>query len=231
MNALIMVAKRPTPGSTKTRLSPPFSLTEAANLYEKFLYDMLDIVRQVPEVQPVLAYLPAEAEEYFRHLAPDFECILQRGDDLGARLDNTLSHYFNLGYERVAIMNSDSPNLPLAHLIEAFNALSGSADLVLGPCDDGGYYLIGMKHPLPRLLREVQMSTPTVAADTLALAYEESLSVHLLPAWYDVDDARSLTRLVRELAASPDTQARNTRAFVVRSGIDGKLLESREEEN
>ena len=71
---------------------------------------------------------------------------------------------------------------------------------MLGPCDDGGYYLIGLKHPPPRLLREVHVSSPDVLSDTLAIAAEEGLTVELLPTWYDVDDAESLERLMAELA-------------------------------
>ena len=102
MNALIVVAKRPAAGHTKTRLSPPLSPIEAAALYECFLRDTLALMRRVPDVQPVIAYLPHEAESYFAQLAPEFERFVQTGDDLGARLDHALQHYLTLGYERVA---------------------------------------------------------------------------------------------------------------------------------
>jgi rSAM/selenodomain-associated transferase 1 len=213
-NALLVVAKRPASGRTKTRLTPPLSPQQAAALYECFLKDTLDLVRQTPDVQPVVAYLPAEAEPYFAEMAPDFEHVLQEGLDLGARLDNALTGYLSQGYARVAIMNSDGPTLPVACLEAAFDGLKGEADVVLGPCDDGGYYLIGVKRPVPRLLREVQMSTPTVTADTLALAQEEGLRVELLPVWYDVDDAKSLVRLADELKATSPQVARHTRAFL-----------------
>jgi uncharacterized protein len=213
-NALLVVAKRPAPGRTKTRLTPPLTPEQAAMLYECFLQDTLAIMRQVPDVQPVIAYLPAAEDGYFRQLAPDFELILQEGDDLGARLDNALTHYLGQGYARVAIMNSDGPTLPPTCLAAAFAALDGDADVVLGPCDDGGYYLIGLKRPAPRLLREVRMSTPDVTADTLALAAEEGLTVVLLPTWYDVDDAASLHHLAREIAAAPAHVALHTRALL-----------------
>lgn len=212
-NALLVVAKRPAPGQTKTRLSPPLSPEQASALYECFLRDTLDLIRQTPGVQPVIAYLPQPEEGYFKGLAPDFELILQEGNDLGARLDHALTHYLQLGYERVVIMDSDSPTLPAACLKTAFEALE-EANVVLGPCDDGGYYLIGLKRPAPRLLREVQMSTPTVVADTLALAAEEGLQVKLLPVWYDIDDATALDRLISETAKAPESVARHTRAFL-----------------
>jgi len=211
-NALLVIAKQPAPGQTKTRLTPPLTPEQAAALYECFLLDTLDLIRRVPGVQPVIAYLPLEAQAYFAGLASDFEHIPQSGPDLGARLDNALTAYLSRGYRCVAIMNSDGPTLPLACLVGAFECLAGDADVVLGPADDGGYYLIGLKHPTPRLLREVHMSTSHVAADTLALAAQEGLKVALLPTWYDVDDTESLSRLKAELAGAPEGVAPHTRA-------------------
>jgi hypothetical protein len=211
-NALLVVAKRPAPGQTKTRLSPPLLPDQAAALYECFLRDTLELMRQTLSVQPVIAYLPPSEKAYFVELAPDFELILQDGPDLGVRLDNALTHYLQLGYKRAVIMDSDSPTLPAHYLAAAFESLE-KADVVLGPCDDGGYYLIGLNCPAPRLLREVQMSTPRVVADTLALAVEEGLRVELLPTWYDVDDVAALARLITELTQAPLSTARHTRAF------------------
>lgn len=213
-NALIVVAKQPLPGRTKTRLSPPLKPEQASVLYECFLKDTLDLIREVEQVQPVIAFLPAGAGAYFQQLAPDFELIQQEGSDLGARLDNAISAYLSRGYERVVIMNSDGPTLPSAYLSEAFAAL-GASDVVLGPSEDGGYYLIGVKQPVPHLLRGVQMSTSTVAADTIALAVEQNLSVHLLPPWYDVDDAASLRRLIKEVKDGSRPGTTHTHRFII----------------
>ena len=216
--ALLVVAKRPAAGQTKTRLTPYLSPQMAAALYECFLKDTIDLMRQVTDVQTVLAYLPASEESYFRLLAPDFELILQDGHDLGSRLDNATSSYLNRGYKQVVIMDSDSPTLPLSYLEEAFSALDGESDLVLGPCDDGGYYLIGMKQPVPRLLREVRMSTAHVVDETLELAAQDGLRSHLLPRWYDVDKAEELVRLQEELARRPNEMvAVHTRRFLERN--------------
>jgi len=216
-NALIVVAKRPTPGKTKTRLSPPLTPQLASALYECFLFDTLDQMRQVCEAQHVIAYL--DEPDYFQRLAPDFELIPQQGNDLGERLDRALTSYLWRGYERAVIMDSDSPTLPSVYLSLAFDALADGADVTVGPCDDGGYYLIGIKKPEPRLLREVKMSTPTVAADTIALAEEEGLRVNLLPTWYDVDDASSLLRLMREVENPDLGVATHTRKFLRQSSI------------
>jgi uncharacterized protein len=214
VNALLMVAKQPAPGQTKTRLTPPLSSRQAAYLYESFLRDTLDLMRAVPDVQRVIAYLPVEARDTFASLAPDFDLVPQEGNDLGARLDQALRHYLQQGYDSAVVMNSDGPTLPIEYLLQAFAELAAGANVVLGPSDDGGYYLIGLKRPAPRLLREVRMSTSHVLADTLALANEEHLRVALLPAWYDVDDAASLTRLMVELSTAPATVAPHTRSFL-----------------
>ena len=216
-NMLLTVAKRPAPGQTKTRLTPPLSPQQATTLYECFLQDTLDLMRRVFQTQRGIAYLPASEKGYFDTLAPDFELILQNGLDLGTRLDNVLTHYLTCGYQHVVVMDSDSPTLSPDHLNAAFTALADSADVVLGPCDDGGYYLIGLKRPAPRLLREVRMSTPNVMTDTLALAAEEGLRVELLPEWYDVDNAAALARLIDEIQQSPAHVARHTRAALLQA--------------
>src|ERR1043165_5852909 len=97
-NALIVVAKRPAPGKTKTRLSPPLTSELASALYECFLLDTLDQMRQVDDTQRVIAYL--EERDYFKRIAPDFELIPQEGHDLGERLDRALTSYLLCGYLR-----------------------------------------------------------------------------------------------------------------------------------
>lgn len=215
MDALLVVAKRPAPGQTKTRLTPPLTPESAAQLYEAFLRDTLDLIRRVPNVKPIIAYLSEGDEDYFRSLAPDFDLLPQRGADLGARLDNALTDCLSDGFKRAVIMDSDSPTLPAECLRQAFDYLD-RADGVLGPCDDGGYYLIGLKRPAPRLLRNVQMSTPNVLRDTLALANEANLKFAQLPIWYDVDTAAELDRLRVELKTLPPDQAKHTRNFLVK---------------
>lgn len=225
LNALIVVAKRPAPGQTKTRLSPPLKPEQASALYECFLLDTLEQMRQVDNVQRAIAYLPLDARDYFHRFARDFELVPQNGHDLGSRLDHALTGYLSQGYERVVIMDSDSPTLPPLYLSQAFHALADGADVALGPCDDGGYYLIGIKRPAPRLLLEVQMSTATVTADTIAVAEEEGLKVRLLPTWYDIDDSASLLRLMKEVENLNSNIAVHTRNFLGQSSIR-RLLSS-----
>jgi rSAM/selenodomain-associated transferase 1 len=215
--ALIVVAKRPLPGQAKTRLAPPLTPAAAAGLYEAFLRDTLDLMRCVGGARYILAFLPEDAHGYFRALAPDFDLMPQCGPDLGARLDHALTACLDDGFERAVIMDSDSPTLPSEYLARAFTELE-AADGVLGPCDDGGYYLIGLRRPAPRLLREVKMSTPWVVRDTLALAATEGLKLAQLPGWYDVDTAAELERLRAEMANLPPGRAEHTRRWLMANG-------------
>jgi len=201
--ALLVMAKRPEAGATKTRLCPPLTPERAAALYACFLADVVEmaraVARSVPGLVPTIAYAPDDAAGYFRALAPDFALVLQTGATLGERLAAVMSGALASGHGQVAAINSDSPSLPAAYLAQAFAALDDpAADVVFGPCDDGGYYLIGWKRPLSFLVRDVAMSTPHTLADTLALADAAGLRVALLPPWYDVDEPADLVRLTQD---------------------------------
>jgi rSAM/selenodomain-associated transferase 1 len=212
--ALLVVAKRPTPGQTKTRLCPPLTGRQAADLYNCLLLDTLELVRSVGDVYPIIAYLPQDAAGHFEALAPDFGLLPQKGADLGERLDNALTHCLQNGFRQVVIMNSDGPTLPVANLRRAFEILDEGVDVVLGPCEDGGYYLIGITTPQPSLFRGIQMSTPRVMDETLARAHQAGLSVVALPTWYDVDTAADLTRLAVELKEAADGVGSHTQSFL-----------------
>lgn len=214
--ALLVVAKRPAPGRTKTRLTPPLTAEQASALYECFLQDTLDLMRRVRDeiaVEPMIAYLPEGEEAYFRALAPDFGLLLQQGADLSERLHHATQHCLTHGYNQAVIMDSDSPTLPAAHIVQAFTGLD-TADVTLGPCDDGGYYCIGLKAPAEPLFINVTMSTEHVFTDTLEQARLAKLSVAQLPACYDVDYASELKRLATELETLPEHIAAHTRQYL-----------------
>lgn len=198
-NVLLVVAKRPEAGHTKTRLHGEFSPFEAAEIYRCLMLDTFRLMARVPAVQPVVAYTPDDADGYFRQIAPaHFELLSQRGQHLGERLPNALGHVLaQPGIDRAVIMNSDGPTLPVDYLVEAFAALA-TADVVLGPGRDGGYYLIGMSRLHRGLFTGVTWSTERVMDETLANARRLGLRVHVLPVWYDVDFAEDLRHLLAE---------------------------------
>ena len=214
-SALFVMAKDPRPGQVKTRLCPPLDHGTAARLYRCFLQDVLDLVSAVPGVDPVVAYTPAEARAAFARLVNGrFALVAQTGADLGARLENTFRVLFGQGYQRVAAVSTDSPDLPPEYLHEAFRYLERSS-VVLGPCPDGGYYLIGMSRLVPNLFREMPWSTDRVVPLTEERAARQGLEVARLPEWHDVDTPDDLGRLCVELtrATQPGGRAPRTAAF------------------
>jgi rSAM/selenodomain-associated transferase 1 len=212
-NALIVVAKEPAPGRTKTRLCPPFTPEAASEFYRCLLLDTLALVARLDAVDRTVAYTPQSAHAFFRTLAPNgFRLTPQRGRDLGERLSNALSQHFEMGYQRVVVMNSDGPTLPLLCLEEALSGLD-HAEITLGIGHDGGYYLIGMKRLYPELFQGIAWSTKHVIPQTLDICRRLGLRVQPLLEWYDVDVAKDLERLRRDLTRDP-AAAPHTRAFL-----------------
>lgn len=204
---MVLMAKQPQVGQTKTRLTPPLSSVEAAGLFHCFLLDKLEQMRQADVSDRAAAYWPASAHEHFAEIAPGFKLILQNGDGLADRLRNVFDVAFAMGYTQVLAIDGDTPTLPVQHLRDGFRALDDpSIDVVLGPCEDGGYYAIGMKARHPSLF-EVTMSTPDVLGNTLARAEEAELSVFQLPQWYDIDRPEDLLRLLSELSGKESATA------------------------
>lgn len=203
--SLLIMAKVPTPGASKTRLIPAVGPERAAELSNCFLQDAIELGRsaaeQIAGLAVSVAGSPPGQEDFFRALAPDLGHVDQHGDDLSQRLDYVLADRIMAGHHQVVSMNSDSPNLPVSYLVDAFERLDDpSVDVVFGPADDGGYYLIGCSEHHPALVRDVTMSTPTVLADSLVVADRLGLRVALLDSWYDVDEPADFERLRSDVA-------------------------------
>jgi rSAM/selenodomain-associated transferase 1 len=221
--ALGLMAKAPLEGEVKTRLVPPLTAREAAALNICFLRDMAANINSITEREAasgLVVYTPAGSEPAFAGVLPErFSFLPQRGASLGERLCNATDDLLRQGYGAVCLINSDSPTLPRSILMRALQSLADDGDrVVLGEAEDGGYYLIGLKHAHRNLFNEIAWSTSDVLARTRQRAAEIDLAVELLPAWYDVDDAETLTRLCEELLfASPSNgayPAPHTRAFL-----------------
>jgi rSAM/selenodomain-associated transferase 1 len=211
--AIAVMAKVPHPGRCKTRLVPPLSPENAAALSAAFLRDMTENLRILSEsvpIAPYVAYAPAGAETHFDGLlAPGTSLLLADGRaelpetvvGFGRCLLHALQGLFDRGFSSVCLLNSDSPTLPTSYLRRAAELLEMQGDrVVLGPADDGGYYLIGVKQPHAHLFSDIAWSTDAVAAQTRARAREAGIPLTELSPWYDVDDAESLSRLRDDLA-------------------------------
>lgn len=185
--------KSPIAGKVKTRLVPPLSKEDAARLYECFILDTFNRISALKDIDIIAAYTPKNSFQKVRNIVPsDILLISQRGKDLGERLHNVFSRLFSVGYKKVAIIGSDSPDLPIEYIKKSFSFLDGEKELVLGPSEDGGYYLVAMTKNCKRLFTGIQWSTGTVFEETLRKAENIGLELAILPKWYDVDDMHSL---------------------------------------
>jgi rSAM/selenodomain-associated transferase 1 len=213
--AVAIMAKAPRPGEVKTRLCPPLSLADAAELYRRFLLDKIEQVRSLRAASLAIAYTPVEARPFFEEVAPGFVLVPQRGTDLGNRLANSLGELLDSGHRGALAIDSDTPTLPLGFLQQALELVTmPQNDVVLGPTEDGGYYLIGLRTVHRELFESMAWSTNQVLPETLRRADAKGLRVACLPPWYDIDTAGDLSRLGVALAAS-DSAAQNTRRFLL----------------
>ena len=213
--AVAIMAKAPRPGTVKTRLCPPLLATEAAALYRCFLLDKIATVGGLADTRPVIAYTPDDARAEFDVLAPGFALVSQDGPDLGARLHSTLAGLLAAGHAGAIAVDSDTPTLPSGFLQQAVDCLTRPGpDVVLGPTEDGGYYLIGVRAPHRELFERMPWSTSDVLEITRRRAAAAGLRALCLPTWFDVDTPDDLERLRAILATGNDTTACETRRFL-----------------
>jgi rSAM/selenodomain-associated transferase 1 len=201
---IAIMAKASIPGRAKTRLVPPLTFAEAAEFNTAFLKDVAANIAAAATKSPVRGYAafgPPETAAFFTStLTSSVGLIEAWHPNFGDCLFTAIQAMFDRGHRAAVVLNSDSPTLPTSLLIETARLLARPGDCaVLGPSHDGGYYLLGMKTPYRRLFEGVAWSTEQVAAQTRARAAEIGLPVHILPAWYDIDDAQSLQLLRTEL--------------------------------
>ena len=215
--ALAIITKAPRAGTVKTRLQPPLTPEEAAELNVCFLRDTARAISRAGEkARGVAVYTPAEARHEYDEILPrDFKFLPQRGDGFGERLLLATEDLLRVGFQSCCLIDSDSPTVTAEAFREAVDALQGGAErVVLGPTDDGGYYLIGMKHAYAQLFADIDWSTERVFDQTIARARKIGLEVHMLPSFFDVDDRTALRRLCDELLGSDEGVAPATKKFL-----------------
>jgi len=223
--ALAVMTKAPQAGRVKTRLVPPLTPEQAAELNKCFLRDTAAAISSACSRSEtatgacgIAVYTPVGAESAYTDILPaDFSLLPQRGEKFGERLYFAVEDLFDCGFESVCLIDSDSPTVPAENFQQAVELLRMSEDrVVLGPSDDGGYYLIGVKKPHRHLFDQIDWSTERVLIQTMQRATEIGLELKLLPTGYDVDDGVSLQRLRRELLANTTSAdaAPHTREFL-----------------
>ncbi len=209
--AIGVMAKAPRPGFSKTRLCPPLTPVDAAALSAAFLRDISENIALAALETPIagyIAYAPSGQEALFDgHLATGTGLLLADGSPsmpsdvqgFGRCLLHAILALLAPGHQAAVVLNSDSPTLPTSLLVHTARVLALEGDrIVLGPAEDGGYYLLGMKAAHAHLFADIAWSTDTVAETTRQRARQLGVEIVELPAWYDVDDEAALTRLLRE---------------------------------
>ncbi len=196
------MAKAPHPGRVKTRMTPPLTPQRAAELYASMLIDTVRLSRAAG-VDVAAMVPPADAAEIAALLEPGVEVVAQPGCGLADALTAVFETFAARGITRVVAVDSDSPTLPPAQLIHAFDLLD-SCEVVLGPTPDGGYYLVGARRPHPGLFAPSTTGTPSALQAVQQAAAALGLGCALAAECYDVDTASDLLRLSRELRDDPD---------------------------
>ncbi|TAN39290.1 MAG: glycosyltransferase [Nitrospirae bacterium] len=192
-----LMIKYPEPGRVKTRLARVIGPEQAALISRQTAET---VVRQTSpddradiRYDRYIFYDPPDRGQDFVSWLPDEAFILQSGRDVGERMDAAVRHLIGLGAARAVITGADIPGLSREILVQAFELLD-HADVVLGPALDGGYYLIGMKKPMPELFHDIPWSSPEVLSETLKVLSRLNRSYSLLPALSDLDTIEDLHR-------------------------------------
>jgi rSAM/selenodomain-associated transferase 1 len=204
---LVIMAKAPRPGSVKTRLTANLSPQQAAEFYTCLLNDTIALGQRLDRVETAILCPEADVDDVSRAVEASVPIVAQKGKGLAAGLTSVFAHFTKSGSQRVIAFNSDSPHLPPSALERAFAVLE-SFDLVVGPTQDGGYYLVGAKSSHPALFEDDRMSTASALETLMSRARNRQLSIGLVDPFYDVDEASDLTRLAEELRIAPEKAPR-----------------------
>lgn len=189
-DVLGVFVKAPAPGRVKTRLAAEVGVHRAAEIYRHLGRRVVSACAGAGH-ETVVWFAPADARQAVHDWlqGPNIAAYrAQVSGTLGARLRSVFRRHFREGARRVIVIGSDCPAVDASVVTQALDALD-EHDLVLGPTHDGGYYLIGLRAPIPQLFREIAWSTEIVLEQTLTRARQLGLSVVLLPRLRDIDTA------------------------------------------
>ncbi len=198
-SALIVFAKAPIEGYVKTRLCPPLTPDEAASLHGSLVLDLLERCQALKGCDRMLAGSPTPDHPFFGAMKTRFNIPIceQVGDDLGARMSHAFQSALGTSYQSAVIIGTDIPGITAQLISTALKALEDH-DVVLGPTEDGGYYLIGLRSPTPKLFENIAWSTDAVFAQTQEKANAMGLSVKVLPMLRDLDTIEDLQAFIQE---------------------------------
>jgi len=187
-DGVLFFVKYPEIGNVKSRLSTQIDKKFVVTLYKSFVEDILEMLKNL-DYNILICYYPlGKLESFKKWIGRKYLYLPQNGEDLGERMKNCFIQGFNQGFKKLVVIGSDSPDFPDAIMTEAFQKLD-KYDSVIGPCKDGGYYLLGFtnKRFSPTVFQDVLWGTSEVFAKTMDILKNRSLKVYVLTEWQDVD--------------------------------------------
>lgn len=198
---LVVFARRPELGKVKTRLSPPLTAEQALAFHRALVEDTLDHLDRIErrEMEKLLLLSHALEDPSELHIPTGWGQAIQSNGELGEKLASLFYTSFRRGVTRLVVLGSDSPTIPPEVIEEAFDDLE-TRKIVVGPAEDGGYYLLGCSQWMPELFQNIDWGTPAVLQQTLDTATSLQASVSTLIPWYDIDRAEDLDKLRQEIA-------------------------------
>ena len=188
-NALIIFVRNTKLGEVKTRLAKTIGNNKALEVYRDLLSHTLSVTQTINCDKFVFYDRNIEKNDIWSNIL--FEKKMQFGANLGAKMQNAFQELFILGYKNCIIVGSDLFDLQAKHISEAFNKLERN-DVVIGPAEDGGYYLLGLKKIIPSLFSKKNWGTKTVLEDTLKDLV--TFSVDFLETLNDIDTFEDLKK-------------------------------------
>ncbi|MEQ8211258.1 MAG: TIGR04282 family arsenosugar biosynthesis glycosyltransferase [Lacipirellulaceae bacterium] len=201
-----LFAKHWTPGKVKTRLGALVGMERAAHQYRCFVETTIARLNGLP-IDKTLVYTPGHERLVFEEISSGWQLLYQGEGDLGVRMRRFFHEHLTANYHRIILLGTDSPNVPLDYIEQAFELLK-EHDAVFGPTEDGGYYLIGLSRPADRLFESIPWSTGEVWSVTQSRLKEEGIPFATVPSWYDVDTESDFNRLRDDLRHSEESELR-----------------------
>ncbi|NOY41713.1 MAG: glycosyltransferase [Planctomycetes bacterium] len=206
-DCLGLFAKYWQPGQVKTRLAATIGDAAAADAYQQFVVTLLNRLQNLGN-QRWLAFAPPERAGEFESVAAErWQLEPQAEGDLGQRMQTFFANRLAEGCQRIVLLGTDSPNVPVEYVQQALIELRNH-DVVLGPTEDGGYWLVGVSTDVPEIFTDIPWSTPNVWQATLEALRSRGRAYTTVPTWYDIDENDDLQRLIADLQADDDPELR-----------------------
>ena len=218
---IILFVKYPEKGMVKTRLSTGLGDEITQNLYKCFVSDLIEGLGKKRYTFKIAFYPPGADEKIISWLGPEHSYITQVGRDIGERMENAFKETFLEGFKEVLVIGTDIPALTPSLIDKALKALR-NYDAVIGPCFDGGYYLIGFRKEmfLSDIFKGIQWSTERVFKDTMEVFTKKGYTVSVLPKLRDIDRIEDLRDFYKE---SKKTRCKYSKTLLYLSSIENVL--------